>query len=235
MTQISENFCIIGHRGAAGERLENSLDGFRHVLRLDVDAIEIDIREHDSELWVFHDRDLARLTRASGWFDDHPDIGQLELANGENVPTLKQVIDLTWGKIPLNIEIKAVDNLDLLLDLLENYPLSDLPAGVIPWNLISSFNHRALLELKRRGCRWPLAPIDSSIPLQLQTELDQLEPWSWHFDNDYLDFDLVQQLRDAGVPSFVFTVNDPERALELKGRGIAGIFTDYPSKMLQID
>ncbi len=234
MPQISEHFYIIGHRGAAGERLENSLDGFRHALTLDLAAIEIDIREHDSELWVFHDRNLERLTDAGGWFDDCADIGKLRLQNGEAVPTLEQVLDLTWGKVPLNIEIKAVDNLGLLLDLLANYPAPAGPQPVIPWNLISSFNHRALLELRRRGCSWPLAPIDSRIPLELEAELDQIRPWSWHFDNDYLDFELVRQLRERGIPSFVFTVNEIERAQELRARGIAGIFTDFPTKMLQI-
>ncbi len=235
MAEISENFYIIGHRGAAGEKLENSLEGFRHALTLKVDAVEIDIREHGSELWVFHDGELERLTQERGRFDDYPDIGELRLQNGEPVPTLRQVLDLTWGKVPLNIEIKAVDNLYLLLDLLAEYSPPPTPATGIPWNLVSSFNHRALLELKQRGCAWPLAPIDSRTPLELDIELDRINPWSWHFDNEYLDFSLVQQLRERGVPSFVFTVNDIERARELRQAGVAGIFTDYPSKMLQID
>ena len=56
-------FYLIGHRGAAGERLENSMAGFHHALTLPIDAVEIDIRENDSTLWVFHDDDLDRLTR----------------------------------------------------------------------------------------------------------------------------------------------------------------------------
>ena len=145
------------------------------------------------------------------------------------------MLDLTWGKTPLNIEIKAVDNLDLLLDLLASCSPPAPASRDIPWNLISSFNHRALLTLRQRGCGWPLAPIDSRTPLRLDAELEQIEPWSWHFDNDYVDFALVRQLREQGVPSFVFTVNEVERARELKHNGVAGIFTDYPSKMLQID
>ena len=119
MTPFSENFYIIGHRGAAGERFENSLDGFRHACGLGIDAIEIDIREHAGQLWVFHDQDLSRLTTGAGRFDDQEQIAPLRLRNGEPVPTLKQVLDLTWGRMPLNIEIKAVQNLDLLLELLD--------------------------------------------------------------------------------------------------------------------
>jgi glycerophosphoryl diester phosphodiesterase len=234
MAEFSENFYIIGHRGAAGERFENSLEGFEHALTLEIDMIEIDIREHSSELWVIHDHDLERLTGNAGYFEDRPDPSKIRLRNGEPVPTLRQVLDLTWGKLPLNIEIKAVDNLDLLLNLLARYPQQDKIEG-LPWNLISSFNHAAIARLREMGCPWPLAPISSGIPLQLEAELEQIAPYSWHFDNEYLDFDLVRSLRAKGIPSLVFTVNDIDRARELRQAGVAGIFTDYPSKMLQID
>jgi glycerophosphoryl diester phosphodiesterase len=234
MAEFSENFYIIGHRGAAGERFENSLEGFEHALTLEIDMIEIDIREHSSELWVIHDHDLERLTGTAGFFEDRPDPSKIRLRNGEPVPTLRQVLDLTWGKLPLNIEIKAVDDLELLLNLLAHYPQPDTTDG-LPWNLISSFNHAALARLREMECPWPLAPISSGIPLQLEAELEQIAPYSWHFDNEYLDFDLVRSLRAKGIPSLVFTVNDVERARELKQAGVTGIFTDYPSKMLQID
>ncbi len=234
MSEISENFYIIGHRGAAGERFENSLEGFRHALNLDIDAIELDIREHSSELWVFHDHDLERLCGSRGRIEDQADQSSIRLGNGEPIPTLKQVLDLTWGKMPLNIEIKTVQNLELLLDLLDRYP-PPAPTSGIPWNLISSFDHRALLRLRTRGCRWPLAPISRGIPLAVDDEVERIAPWSWHFNNEYLDFDLLRQLRERGVPGMVYTVNDIDRAAELKRGGAAGIFTDYPSKMSQID
>ena len=234
MADFSENFYIIGHRGAAGELFENSLEGFEYALTLGIDMIEIDIREHSSELWVIHDHDLERLTGKPGLFENQPDPSQIRLRNGEPVPTLRQVLDLTWGKLPLNIEIKAVEHLELLLDLLARYPEVESGGG-LPWNLISSFDHAAIAQLRQRDCPWPLAPISSGIPLQTKTELEQIAPYSWHFDNEYLDFELVQELREQGIPSLVFTVNDPERARELRRRGVAGIFTDYPSKMIQID
>ena len=99
---------IIGHRGAAGERLENSLEGFRHALGLGIDAIELDIREHGGVLWVFHDPQLERLTGIAQSFESQTDIGAIKLNNGEQLPSLKQVLDLIWGKLPLNIELKSI-------------------------------------------------------------------------------------------------------------------------------
>jgi len=234
MPTTKNPFCIIGHRGAKHERFENSLDGFQHALTLGIDAIELDIREHSQRFWVFHDRHLERLTGKPGLFDDQPDPGAIKLRNGEPVPDMQQVLDLYWGKMPVNIEIKCVTNLQLLLDLLAGYPLPESPidkASGLPWILISSFNHIALLELRKLDCPWPLAPISGGIPLQLNLELEQLTPYSWHFDDEYVDLDQVRYLSQLGVASLVFTVNDIERAEFLKQQGVAGIFTDIPTQM----
>ena len=237
MENISEHFYIIGHRGTAGDRLENTLQGFEHAIGLGVDAIELDVQEHSSKLWVFHDSRLERLTGESGRFENHGDPASLRLTDGTPIPTLKQVLDLAWNRVPINIEVKSVKNLGLLLDLLSSYQKTDIAAeNGLPWILISSFNHPALMQLRQRACPWPLAPITTGRPLQEEVAfmLKQVSPFSWHFDDDFVDYFLVAELKEKGIPSFVFTVNDPERARELRRRGVSGIFTDYPSRMLDL-
>jgi glycerophosphoryl diester phosphodiesterase len=230
--KFSDDFYVVGHRGAAGEYFENSLKGILHAVSIGVDAIEIDIREHSSELWVIHDHDLQRLCGISGSFENQADISSLRLLNGDSIPTLNQVLDLTWGKVPLNIEIKSVQNLDLLLELLAQYPAVDSNTG-LPWILISSFNHRALLDLRQRGCEWPLAPITNGVPIHCEILIESVNPWSWHFDDNYLDFELINELHEQNIPSMVFTVNDVDRAFELEALGVAGVYTDQPTRMLQ--
>jgi len=237
MADLSEHFYIIGHRGAAGDRLENTLEGFAHAIELGVDAIELDVQEHSSKLWVFHDSRLERLTGASGRFDDHDDPASLRLTNGDAIPTLKQVLDLAWGRVPINIEVKAVKNLGLLLDLLARYQSADATAANgLPWILISSFNRPALMQLRQRACPWPVAPITAGRPLQEEMTpiIEQVSPFSWHFDDDFVDFFLVAELKERGIPCFVYTVNDPGRARELRRRGVSGIFTDFPAAMLKL-
>ena len=165
MTVFSENFYIIGHRGAAAERFENSLEGFKHALTLDIDAIELDIREHSAELWVIHDDDLERLTGNAGLFADHASPSTIRLRNGEALPTLRQVLDLYWGKMPVNIEIKSITNLNLLLDLLAEYPAPKPVAG-LPWILIS-FRACSMAWVASRsatsGCPFPIhRPADNA-------------------------------------------------------------------------
>jgi len=228
------DFFIIGHRGAGGEKFENSLSGFEYALTLDIDAIELDVRAHSNELWVFHDHELERLTGSSDWFDAVEDPGSLYLLNHEPIPKLYQVLDLMWGKMPVNIEIKSLNSAALVLDLLQQYPVIESESA-FPWVLISSFDHRQILELRRQSCPWELAPIISGIPINSKQLIDQIKPYSLHLKDDFVDIAFIKQVQRQGVRVMVYTVNDFGQAQSLKKSGIDGIFTDYPSNLAHIE
>jgi len=228
------DFFIIGHRGAAGEEFENSISGFQHALTIDIDAVEFDVRVNSDELWVIHDLELERLTGSTGNFEVIEDPGSLRLLNNEPIPKLTDVLDLLWGKKPLNIELKSFDSAQLLLDLLRQYPVIESESK-FPWVLISSFDHRQVLDLRRQNCPWELAPIISGIPINAQQLIDEIRPYSLHLDDEFVDIAFVDQMRRQGIRVLVYTVNDVARALGLKKSGVSGIFTNYPSKLLNID
>ena len=225
-----QSFYFIGHRGAAGEKFENSMSGFKYALSLDIDAVELDIQLNQGELWVIHDHDLERLTGNTGRFDKLDDPAALRLLNGDPIPKLSEALDLLWGKIPVNIEIKSAGTGLALLELLEQYPALE-PTSGLPWIIISSFDHQQILELRSQNCPWALAPIILGIPLNAGQLIDEIKPFSLHLYNEYLDIDLVRQIQQKGVRVMVFTVNKPERVHELRSAGIDGIFTDYPSTL----
>ena len=226
-------FYIIGHRGAAGEKFENSLSGFKHALTLDIDAVELDIRQHTGELWVIHDNDLKRLTGSTGNFEDSIDPAQLRLLNSEPIPKLSEVLDLYWGKMPVNIEIKSADTGLLLLELLDQYPVIEKGSS-FPWILISSFDHRQIVDLRQASCRWELAPIISGKPKKIDQLIGDIDPFSIHFDGKYIDLAVIKQIQSQGIQAMIFTVNERDQVLDLKSNDINGVFTDYPSHFLDI-
>jgi len=228
------DFFIIGHRGAAGEKFENSLSGFEYALTLGIDAIELDIRAHSGELWVIHDLELERLTGSSGRFDSIEDPASLRLLNGEPIPKLRQVLDLVWGKLPVNIEIKSFDTTGLLLELLDEYPTPE-SGSVFPWILISSFDHRQILDLRRQNCPWELAPIISGVPINAGQLIEEIEPYSLNLKDEFVDPSFIEQFKNQDIRVLVFTVNEVAQALNLKNSGIDGIFTNYPSRFLNLD
>ena len=58
---------VFGHRGASGERPENTLISFERALALGADVIETDVHlARDGEVVILHDADLARTTDGQG-------------------------------------------------------------------------------------------------------------------------------------------------------------------------
>jgi glycerophosphoryl diester phosphodiesterase len=101
---------MYAHRGLHNEeRAENSLSAFKAA----VDAgfgIEMDVRlSKDRKLVVFHDDTLDRVCGVSGKVVDFTadELAKLSLnGTGEGVPTLKEVLAVVDGKVPLIIEVK---------------------------------------------------------------------------------------------------------------------------------
>lgn len=100
---------IIGHRGAAGLALENTLESIRSAIRTGVDAIEIDVRlTKDNHLVLSHDAHTSRIsTTQLNVHETHlEELQTVRLHNGKRIPTLKEAMRAT-GDTPLIIEAKG--------------------------------------------------------------------------------------------------------------------------------
>ncbi len=76
-------------------------------------GVEIDVqRSADNCAMVFHDEDLARLSKAQGPIGvrSSEELGRIELRGGdEGIPTFRDVLSVVAGKVPLLVEIKDQD------------------------------------------------------------------------------------------------------------------------------
>jgi glycerophosphoryl diester phosphodiesterase len=101
------------HRGLHGQgRVENSRAAFQAA----IDAghgIELDVQvSRDGEAMVYHDYQLDRLTGESGDVAGRTaaQLGAIRLSGtGESIPTLREVLQLVAGRVPVLIEVKAPD------------------------------------------------------------------------------------------------------------------------------
>jgi len=101
---------IVGHRGAAGVRPENTIEGFNYAIDLGVDYVECDIHlTSDNQLIVMHDLAVDRTTDGSGKIADlsFETIRSLDAGSGQQVPTLEEVLRTTRGKVHLLCELKG--------------------------------------------------------------------------------------------------------------------------------
>ena len=96
--------------GKTGNVPENSREAFRLAVAGGM-GIECDIqRSGDGQPMVFHDWELDRLTDESGPLAKRSaaELGAVSLLGGdEGIPTLRQVLDLVDGRVPILIEIKS--------------------------------------------------------------------------------------------------------------------------------
>lgn len=246
---------VIAHRGASREAPENTLAAFRLAMEQGADMLELDIRlTRDQQIVVFHDKLLKRTSNGEGklslmsleelrrldagsWFDP------LRYA-GEPIPTLREVLELTAGKIMLNIEIKAEavqrhdDTLErALLALLQEYQM-------VPHTMVSSFNTLTLIRIKERAPQLSTALLYGNtvrtnlrpkIPIYgyqayqmvLRTRADSL-----NVRKNLVTRGFLRRSRETGVRIHPFTVDDPKMMKKLIRRQVNGIITNYPERLL---
>lgn len=103
--------CDYAHRGLHGNGVpENSLAAFELACREGY-GIELDVQlSKDGEVMVFHDYSLVRMTgREEKLCElDAKELSTLSLARSDQtIPTLKQVLALVAGRVPLLVELKG--------------------------------------------------------------------------------------------------------------------------------
>ena len=218
---LSVDFSIIGHRGAAGMAPENTLYGFQCALDEHVHAVEFDIQRIDDELVVIHDDTVDRTTDGNGAVTDFSfeRLRQLDAGDGERIPTLREVLELIPATVAVNVELKGTNTASAAAEVLRQYDHQQL---------VSSFDHGELRQFVAEGSGIPVAPLFGR---WREDGLEVAAALKAHAVNVSDRIAIPQRVADilnAGFACYVFTVNDVQRANDLKEMGVTGIFTDRP-------
>jgi glycerophosphoryl diester phosphodiesterase len=115
---MKNNVTLAAHRGWRAKYPENTMRGFREALKLDIDAIEMDVHmTKDYHIVVCHDASLDRTTDTTGKIC-HMTLDEVRAADagikfgeefrGERVPTFEEFLQLmsTRPEIRLLLELK---------------------------------------------------------------------------------------------------------------------------------
>jgi len=104
---------LIAHRGLHNSQIpENTLPSFvkcvdkNYIIELDIHILS------DNTIVVYHDHNLKKLTGVNKVIETltYAQLSQIKISKKYTIPTLKQVMHIVNGKVPLLIEVKDVDN-----------------------------------------------------------------------------------------------------------------------------
>ena len=107
-------FLGVCHRGLHDEtRSENGMKAFQNAIENNM-AFELDVHlSKDGVLFVMHDSNLKRMTGKEGIIEelDSKTIkSEYRLADGGEIPTLQEVLDLNQERVLIVVEMKVVNN-----------------------------------------------------------------------------------------------------------------------------
>jgi glycerophosphoryl diester phosphodiesterase len=236
---------VWGHRGAKAYAPMNTLPSFELAIQQGAHGIELDVqRSKDGYPVILHDYTVDGTTNGTGRITDMTlaeikelDAGRYfgEAYKGVQIPTLDEVFELVGTKIFINVEIKGespeADGIEqIVADCLRRH-------GLDTTIIVSSFNPTILKRFRQ------LMP---SIPLGYLQQIGYEPPGygtdaailrdeceAWHPPHLMADESYIQQAHAQDCKVNVWTVNDPQKAKDLRDLGVDALITDYPDVILK--
>ena len=231
MTGLPQEFLArpIAHRGLHDTR-DGRVENSRAALQAAIDhgyGIEIDVQlTRDDAAVVFHDYELERLTEGVGRVRTRTvsDLSTLKLKGGnETVPSLREILDLVAGRVPLLVEIKDQDGaLGEEVGTLEAAVAKEFdgysgPLAVMSFNPNSVSAMQALAPEVPRGLVtdafyadvWN-APRERLEKLAGIVDYDRVGASFISHNRQFLSMPVVSELKSRGVPILCWTIRTPE-------------------------
>ncbi|MBN1800460.1 MAG: glycerophosphodiester phosphodiesterase [Candidatus Lokiarchaeota archaeon] len=214
---------VIGHRGANKIAPENTIKSFEKAIALKADFIEFDVHlSKDNRIVVIHDDNTKRTTGTKGKVKNMTlkDLKQLNAGEGEQIPTLEEVIECTTGKINLQIEIKATGMAKYVVRCLES-------ANLINSTLISSFYHDELIHLHSLEPKLKLAPLLFGFK-KYKTLNNSIKSnfYAVHLNHKFINKKFIQTAHAHHIKVNAWTVDSKKATRKLNFLGIDGIITN---------
>jgi glycerophosphoryl diester phosphodiesterase len=206
----------IAHRGLWNENIvENSLLAYQNAVEHGY-PIEIDLYSTtDNEIVCFHDDTLSRMTGKDGFIYDKTlsELKELSLKNsGQKIPTLKEVLNLVSGKVPLLIEFKDQPNknyISIAVKILKEYK-GDFA--------VQSFNPLYLLKIKKLAPNFIIGVLGTNTPPKERSFLTKfiVKNLSLNFliKPDFISYNYkgLPIKKPFNLPLLAWTIRDNEQA-----------------------
>ncbi len=227
---------VIAHRGASADEPENTLRAFQRAIEQGAQMIELDLDQSaDGHVIVMHDATLERTTNLRGRVAEMSlaEIRKADAGQGERVPTLDEVLDLTLGKVRLYLEIKEAR---AAANTLKAIRARGCEADV----MLASFDLALMRELGEAVKDIELGLILGTPSLDPRVRWREAFPWrAFKFYNYQvlcmqveLCFGYLAKGKEAaGKRLYVWTADSERQYAKMQALSVDGIVTNRPAKL----
>lgn len=237
-----DKMLVFGHRGASAYAPMNTIPAFVLAAEQGADGVELDVqRTKDGHLVIVHDFEVDDTTDGSGTVQEMTlaEIKALDAGSwfdakfaGTRIPTLGEVFEAVGQRLYINVEIKSVteetDGLEALVA--KEITRHNMQDRVI----VSSFNPYAL---RRFRAILPDVPIGflyvTGFMENLWSMMDDVSHEARHPYELMIDEAFMQWAKAKGYRVNTWTVNDLDRAKELRQLGVDMVITDKPIDVIK--
>lgn len=189
----------------------------------------------DNELMVIHDPLTLRTTKYLGFVNKMTleKVKTLKIKANQEIPTLRELIELTRGRIRLLCEIKVRGIAEILIKILEEM-------NVMESTLIISFKHDELHKiqtlnpeiqvgyLEPRGFGWLFEPLLTNRIIKKAKfhgiGLINVQKW-------FLKKSLVERAHQNNIKVFTWTINSEKQLKRALKKGVDGVLTNFVTKI----
>ncbi|WP_168201237.1 glycerophosphodiester phosphodiesterase family protein [Qingshengfaniella alkalisoli] len=235
--RTSDTVEIIAHRGAAAVAPENTLSAIEAALDAGADWVEIDVQETaEGEVIVIHDSDFMRIggSALKVWDSTRTDLDEIEIGSwfgpdfeGEPVPLLSEVLDMSKGRAKVLIELKFYDHDDRLAqrvsDIVAETGMDDQVAAM-------SLDMGQVEHMKAIRPEWDVGLLAATAV----GDLTRLEVDFLAVNSGIATPALLRHARSREMPVMVWTVDDPVDMSRMISRGVNGLITNDPATARQV-
>jgi glycerophosphoryl diester phosphodiesterase len=222
---------IIGHRGAAGLAPENTMESLQAGIDAGADMLEFDVRlTKDHRLVLAHDFHTLRTHHSASLVSQLTLTELRQRTKAAPIATLEEVLDLFFGKILLNIELKGWNTGKAVTELLEQKYMHRKK----DWDtvLLTSFKAKELIAARKASPVVNLALIHDQNPFLFIAYQRKLHLTAVGFHRLYINRFALEIAKRTGLFTYVYTVDRPHAALLLQRQGIDAVVTNYPDRIL---
>jgi glycerophosphoryl diester phosphodiesterase len=217
---------IIGHRGAKGQAVENTLASIKAGLDSGVQEIEIDVRlTRDGTIVLMHDADMRRMHDSPAIIADST-YDEL-IAIEPDMTTLEEAINIINKRVPLLVEVKPDVPTEPIVKLIEKYLARGWQAQHF---LIGTKDQKTLLQLHAALPEIEKVVIEAWSGVRACLRAKAVDTKRLSMNQLWLWSGFIKPMARRGYKIAAYPLNNVERAKRWEKYGLHGVITDYPER-----